>query len=84
LLTIQKLVVRTPSFVFLLQRLVTLPHPAPYFLLHGGIIYIRSCTMPSHQPAAGMMAVDPDFVSQPSPMAKKSEPNRNKSYDPKK
>jgi len=40
--------------------------------------------MPSHQPAAGMMAVDPDFVKQPSPMAKTSEPNRNKAYDPKK
>lgn len=40
--------------------------------------------MPSHQPAAGMVAVDPAYVSQPSPMASKDEPNRNKSYDPKK
>ncbi|KAI5202356.1 putative delta-9 desaturase [Aureobasidium subglaciale] len=40
--------------------------------------------MPSHQPAAGMMAVDPAYVSQPSPMASKDEPNRSKSYDPKK
>lgn len=40
--------------------------------------------MPSHQPAAGMLAVDPDKVSQPSPMAKTTEPNRNKAYDPKK
>jgi stearoyl-CoA desaturase (delta-9 desaturase) len=41
--------------------------------------------MPSHQPAAGMMAVDPAFMDkQPSPMASKDEPNRNKAYDPKK
>lgn len=31
-----------------------------------------------------MVAVDPAYVSQPSPMASKDEPNRNKSYDPKK
>lgn len=31
-----------------------------------------------------MMAVDPDKVSQPSPMAATTEPNRNKNYDPKK
>ncbi|KAH0389015.1 putative delta-9 desaturase, partial [Aureobasidium melanogenum] len=42
------------------------------------------CNMPSHQPAAGMMAVDPDYVKQGSPMASKDEPNRSKSYDPKK
>lgn len=41
--------------------------------------------MPSHQPTAGHMAVQPQFLSsQPSPMAKTSEPNRNKSYDPRK
>lgn len=40
--------------------------------------------MPSHQPVAGMMAVDPDYVKQPSPMAKTTEPNRSKTYDPKK
>lgn len=41
--------------------------------------------MPSSQPAAGMLAVKPEYLSsQPSPMAKKDEPNRNKSYDPKK
>lgn len=41
--------------------------------------------MPSHQPTAGYMAVKPEYLSsQPSPMASKSEPNRNKSYDPKK
>ena len=41
--------------------------------------------MPSNQPAAGMLAVKPEYLSsQPSPMAKVSEPNRNKSYDPKK
>lgn len=40
--------------------------------------------MPSHQPVAGMMAVDPQYVSQPSPMASTSEPNRNPKYDPKK
>ncbi|TKA72561.1 hypothetical protein B0A49_07395, partial [Cryomyces minteri] len=43
--------------------------------------------MPSHQPTAGMSAVDPAFISEdrkPSPVAKSSEPNRNKSYDPKK
>lgn len=41
--------------------------------------------MPSHQPTAGQMAVQPQFLSsQPSPLAKTSEPNRNKSYDPRK
>ncbi|KAI9722492.1 MAG: stearoyl-CoA 9-desaturase [Chrysothrix sp. TS-e1954] len=41
--------------------------------------------MPSSQPAAGHLAVKPEYLSsQPSPMAKKSEPNRNKEYDPKK
>lgn len=41
--------------------------------------------MPSHQPTAGHMAVQPQFLSsQPSPMAKTSEPNRNRSYDPRK
>ena len=41
--------------------------------------------MPSSQPAAGYLAVKPEYLSsQPSPMAKPSEPNRNKSYDPKK
>jgi len=41
--------------------------------------------MPSHQPVAGMSAIDPEFLdSQPSPMASKNEPNRNPQYDPKK
>lgn len=41
--------------------------------------------MPSHQPAAGYLAVQPQFLSsQPSPLAKTSEPNRSRSYDPKK
>ncbi|KAI9691283.1 MAG: stearoyl-CoA 9-desaturase [Bogoriella megaspora] len=41
--------------------------------------------MPSSQPTAGHKAVDPSYLSsQPSPMAKTSEPNRKKSYDPKK
>lgn len=41
--------------------------------------------MPSNQPAAGHLAVQPQYLSsQPSPMAGKSEPNRNKSYDPRK
>ena len=41
--------------------------------------------MPSSQPAAGHLAVDPAFLSsQPSPMAKTSEPNRNKLYNPSK
>ncbi|KAL9058473.1 MAG: hypothetical protein Q9162_001769 [Coniocarpon cinnabarinum] len=41
--------------------------------------------MPSSQPAAGHLAVKPEYLSsQPSPMAKKSEPNRNPRYDPKK
>lgn len=41
--------------------------------------------MPSSQPAAGYLAVQPQFLSsQPSPMAKVSEPNRSRSYDPKK
>jgi len=41
--------------------------------------------MPSHQPAVGMEAVKPEFLSsQPSAMASKDEPNRNKQYDPKK
>lgn len=39
--------------------------------------------MPSNQPAAGHLAVKPEYLSsQPSPLAKKSEPNRSKSYDP--
>jgi len=41
--------------------------------------------MPSNQPTAGHLAVKPEYLSsQPSPMAKPSEPNRSKSYDPKK
>ncbi|KAL9062648.1 MAG: hypothetical protein Q9157_008741 [Trypethelium eluteriae] len=41
--------------------------------------------MPSSQPTAGHKAVDPQFLSsQPSSMAKLSEPNRKKTYDPKK
>ncbi|MCJ1225766.1 stearoyl-CoA 9-desaturase [Toensbergia leucococca] len=41
--------------------------------------------MPSSQPAAGFMAVDPKFSSSQKPsMAKTSEPNRSKSYNPKK
>ena len=41
--------------------------------------------MPSSQPAAGHLAVKPEYLSsQPSPMAKKSQTNRSKSYDPKK
>lgn len=41
--------------------------------------------MPSNQPAAGHLAVQPLYLSsQPSPVAKTSEPNRNRSYDPKK
>jgi len=41
-------------------------------------------TMPSHQPVAGMQAIDPEYVQQPSSMATVSEPNRNAKYDPKK
>ena len=41
--------------------------------------------MPSNQPATGHLAIQPQYLSsQPSPMAKSSEPNRSKSYDPKK
>ncbi|KAL9638997.1 MAG: hypothetical protein Q9164_001198 [Protoblastenia rupestris] len=41
--------------------------------------------MPSNQPAAGHLAIQPQYLSsQPSAAAKASEPNRNKSYDPKK
>lgn len=41
--------------------------------------------MPSSQPAAGHLAVQPEYLSsQPSSAAKKSEPNRSRSYDPKK
>ena len=41
--------------------------------------------MPSSQPAAGHLAIQPQYLSsQPSAAAKSSEPNRNKSYDPKK
>lgn len=41
--------------------------------------------MPSSQPAAGHLAVDPKYLSsQPSSAAKTSEPNRNKTYDPSK
>lgn len=40
--------------------------------------------MPSSQPIAGYSAVDPAYLSkQPTPMASSTEPNRNKSYDPK-
>tara|TARA_R110002003_G_scaffold172_5_gene14117 strand:+ start:1195 stop:1419 length:225 start_codon:yes stop_codon:yes gene_type:complete len=40
--------------------------------------------MPSHQAVAGMQAIDPEYVKQPSPMASTDEPNRNPKYDPKK
>ena len=41
--------------------------------------------MPSNQPAAGHLAVKPQYLSsQPSSQAKTSEPNRSRSYDPKK
>ena len=41
--------------------------------------------MPSSQPAAGHLAVQPQYLSkQPSSAAKTSEPNRSKSYDPRK
>lgn len=43
--------------------------------------------MPSHQPAAGYSAKDPQYLSSgktAGTMAKSSEPNRSKSYDPKK
>ncbi len=41
--------------------------------------------MPSSQPAAGHLAVVPEYLSsQQSSAAKKSEPNRSRSYDPKK
>lgn len=41
--------------------------------------------MPSSQPTAGHLAVKPEYLSsQLSPMAKASEPNRSRSYDPKK
>ncbi|KAF2217935.1 hypothetical protein CERZMDRAFT_31589 [Cercospora zeae-maydis SCOH1-5] len=43
--------------------------------------------MPSHQPTAGMQAIDPDKISderKAPTMASKSEPNRNPKYDPKK
>ena len=43
--------------------------------------------MPSNQPVAGHLAVVPEFISenrQRNPQAKKSEPNRNKNYDPSK
>src|ERR1700749_2366536 len=41
--------------------------------------------MPSSQPAAGDLAVNPEYLSsQPSAMSKPSEPNRNPKYDPKK
>ena len=42
-------------------------------------------TMPSSQPAAGYLAVKPEYLSsQPSSAAKKSEPNRSQSYRPNK
>ena len=41
--------------------------------------------MPSSQPAAGHLAVKPEYLSsQPSAAAKKSEPNRSQSYRPNK
>lgn len=41
--------------------------------------------MPSSQPAAGHLAVKPEYQSsQPSSAAKKSEPNRSQSYRPNK
>ncbi len=47
--------------------------------------HVNSSSMPSSQPAAGHLAIDPKFLSsQPSSTAKTSEPNRNRAYDPKK
>jgi stearoyl-CoA desaturase (Delta-9 desaturase) len=40
--------------------------------------------MPSHQPVAGMSAVDPQFISQPPPAASTAESDRNPKYHPKK
>ena len=41
--------------------------------------------MPSSQPAAGHLAVKPEYLSsQPSSAAKKSEPNRSQTYRPNK
>lgn len=43
--------------------------------------------MPSHQPAAGYLARDPQYLSPEKvtgSMAKSSEPNRSRTYDPKK
>ena len=43
--------------------------------------------MPSHQPAAGYSAKDPHYLSSEKTagtMAKSSEPNRSRTYDPKK
>lgn len=43
--------------------------------------------MPSNQPVAGHLAVLPEYISenrQRNPQAKKSEPNRSKTYDPSK
>lgn len=41
--------------------------------------------MPSSQPAAGHLAIKPEYQSsQPSAAAKKSEPNRSQSYRPNK
>ena len=41
--------------------------------------------MPSNQPAAGHLAVQPQYLSsQSSPVAKTSEPNRSRNYDPRK
>lgn len=43
--------------------------------------------MPSHQPASGFAAKDPQYLSPEKTtgvMAKPSEPNRSRSYDPRK
>lgn len=61
--------------------------PSPFLLPHLAHLFssLPDDRMPSHQPTAGHMAVQPQFLSsQPSVMAKTSEPNRSKSHDPRK
>ena len=69
----------------------SLIHSLSFPPLHVSIIInvlistVAVIIMPSNQPAAGHLAVQPQYLSsQPSSQAKASEPNRNRHYDPKK
>lgn len=74
------------SFYFPIQSLSFLHYTLPSsFTFLTSTLAIIINIMPSNQPAAGHLAVQPQYLSsQPSSQAKASEPNRNRHYDPKK